>query len=361
MNALAPEPSLEGADVARWRAVLDHDRHADGQFYYAVRSTGVYCRPSCPSRRPRRENVEFFEAPEAARAAGFRACLRCKPGEVSRVEQAVAGAKHLLDQADPAPSLAMLASSLGLSPWRLQRVFKERVGVSPKQYALRARAERLKDGLRSGASVTAAMYDAGHGSASTLYAPATDQLGMPPLAYGRGGAGQTITARVAPSPLGAMLVAATARGLCAVRFGEPDEMLRELRAEYPQATIEVDAGALQAVVDDLAAHLSGRRAQLAPVTDTPGTAFQRRVWEALRGIPYGETRTYAQVAEMIGEPRAARAVARACAANPVALVVPCHRVVRSGGALSGYRWGIERKRALLEREAAGAPPVEDAP
>lgn len=264
----------------------------------------------------------------------------------------VSHAKHLLETSDPTPSLAALSATVGLSSFHLQRVFKRLVGLSPKQYALHLRTERLKACLKDGRDVTSAMYDAGHGSSRSLYDGATDQLGMPPGAYKKGGMGQIITYTVTESPLGSMLVAATKRGLCAVRFGEGETVVQELHDEYSQAQFTHNAAVLQPYIQAILAYLDGQRFHLNFTTDVAGTAFQQRVWDTLRTIPYGETRSYAQVAEMIGEPKAVRAVARACATNPVALVVPCHRVVRSGGELSGYRWGVDRKRALLEREAS---------
>lgn len=349
-QVLSPTPQ----DEARWQAVLSRDGSQDGQFYYGVRSTGIYCRPSCPSRRPRRENVRFFDDPGGAQAAGFRPCLRCKPGEVAPRHRAVLHVQHLLDTVEPTPSLAQLAGAVGLSPFHLQRVFKAGTGVSPKQYALARRGERVRRELREGASVTAALYGAGHASPRTLYDRSTDQLGMSPGRYRAGGVGETITYAVTGSVLGPMLVAATARGLVAVRFGEAGALTQELRAEYPRATLVQDGAALGGYTGAMHEHLAGIRHDLPLASDAPGTDFQRRVWAALRSIPHGETRSYAQVAEMIGEPRAVRAVARACAANPLALVVPCHRVVRAGGAPGGYRWDIERKRRLLDQEQVTA-------
>lgn len=338
-------------DEARWRAVSQRDQAADGTFYYAVRSTGVYCRPNCPSRRPKRENVSFFEQMEDASAAGYRPCLRCTPDQVNVQQRAVAHAKHLLETSDPTPSLDALSATIGLSPTHLQRVFKRSLGLSPKQYALHLRAERLKLDLKEGRDVTSAMYDAGHGSSRSLYDSATDQLGMLPAAYKKGGLGQTIAYTIAESPLGSMLVAATEHGLCAIWFGESETLVQDLHNEYLKARFTQDAGSLQTYIQAILVYLDGQQSYLNLTTDAAGTVFQQRVWDTLRTIPYGETRSYAQVAEMIGEPKAVRAVARACPTNPVALVVPCHRVVRSGGQLSGYRWGVDRKRALLEREA----------
>ncbi|GHF46785.1 AraC family transcriptional regulator of adaptative response/methylated-DNA-[protein]-cysteine methyltransferase [Deinococcus metalli] len=337
-------------DAARWAAVLAHDGAADGTFWYGVSTTGIYCRPGCPSRRPRREHVSFHDSPGAAEAAGFRPCKRCTPERIGAGARAVAHAQALIEAAPTPPALADLAAAVGVSPFHLQRVFKARLGVSPKQYALGRRTQKLKEELKMTPNVTAALYGAGHDSPATLYAPATDQLGMTPGAYARGGAGERIHYAVTDSVLGPMLVAATARGLCAVRFGEPDALGAELRAEYPRAELVEDAALLRTYVEGVQAHLAGRTLPL--TTDVPGTDFQRRVWAALREIPRGETRTYAQLAGMIGQPAAVRAVARACATNPVAVVVPCHRIVPKAGGHGGYRWGAERKARLLELERA---------
>ncbi|WP_424951034.1 bifunctional DNA-binding transcriptional regulator/O6-methylguanine-DNA methyltransferase Ada [Deinococcus sp.] len=343
------------SDDARWQAVESRDAAQDGQFCYAVMTTGIYCRPSCPSRRPKRKNARFYPDAASAQAAGFRACLRCGPDQVGSTAQLAAQVQALLDSGEPTPSLAQLGAALGRSPSHLQRSFKAAFGLSPKQYALARRGERLKAELRSAESVTAALYDAGHASSRSLYDPATDQLGMPPGSYRRGGAGQSIRYTVAESTLGPMLVAATERGLCAVRFGETQALISELRAEFPKAELLAQSQPLQPYLDALHEYLVGRpQAARHLDTDAAGTEFQRRVWAVLRGIPSGETRSYAQVAELIGQPGAVRAVARACASNPLALVVPCHRVVRKSGELSGYRWGAERKRALLDGEKSGA-------
>ncbi len=340
------------ADEASWHAVTERNQTADGTFYYAVRTTGIYCRPSCPARRPRRENVAFFETTAQAQAAGYRACRRCTPDEVNAQQLAVSQAKQLLESGDPSPSLDELGQAVGWSPAHLQRVFKRLVGLSPKQYALHLRSERLKASLKQGDDVTSAMYGSGYNSSRSLYDQATDQLGMSPGTYKKGGVGQTITYAVIETLVGPMLVAATERGLCAVWFGEPEPMIQQLRAEYPRAQCVQDAMRLRPQIGALQAYLGGQRPGTPLRVDVSGTAFQQQVWNALQTIPYGETRSYAQVAEMIGQPSAVRAVAQACAANPVALVVPCHRVVRSGGALSGYRWGVDRKRALLREEQA---------
>ncbi len=340
-------------DEARWQAVLTRDPGADGSFYYAVRSTGIYCRPTCPSRRPRRENVAFFETPEAAEQAGFRACQRCRPSEVSSRESAVARVKQLLERSETPPSLQELGEAVGMSPFHLQRVFKQATGLSPKAYSAGLRAERLKERLKEGASVTEALYEAGYGSSRALYEKAPELLGMSPGTYRKGGAGAHIRFAVADSPIGQVLVAATEQGVCAVRIGERQALMDELRAEFPRATLTEDPGAVAPYLESLLSGLSGDTRTVVTL-DVKATPFQQRVWSALQRIPYGETRSYKQVAEMIGEPTAVRAVARACATNPVALVVPCHRVVRSGGDLSGYRWGVERKRVLLEMERSSS-------
>ncbi len=335
-------------EESRWEAVLARDARADDAFWYGVRSTGIYCRPSCPSRRPRRENASFHDSPEAARVAGLRACLRCKPDGVSAGLRAVARVRFLLETAEMPPTLSALAADVGLSPFHLQRLFKRAVGLSPKQYALSLRNQRFKEGLKMGKLVTVAMYDAGHETSSTLYRK--DGLGMTPGAYRAGGTGQTIHFIVVVSTLGPMLVAATTRGLCAVRFGEAEAMTAELHAEYPAAELVEDAAPLHSYIQGLHAYLDGHNPELKLDTDAPGTDFQQRVWAALCQIPHGETRSYAQLAGMIGEPKAVRAVASACAQNPVALVVPCHRIVPKVGGSGGYRWGVERKAALLDAE-----------
>jgi len=343
----------------RWQAVLAHDTTQDGAFVYAVRSTGIYCRPGCPSRRPRRDRVEFFPVPEAARYAGYRACRRCHPDSVvvapdyalvSRVCAVLHG-----DTIEGETTLAALGASLEVSPFHLQRTFKRVMGITPRQYADACRLDRFKSGVRAGERVTDAIYDAGYGSASRLYEHADDRLGMTPGEYRRGGDGTTIRYTLADSPLGRLLVAGTARGICVVSLGDTDAALVDaLVREYPAAIRERDDAGFGTQVAAILAHLRGDLPRLDLPLDVRATAFQWRVWEALRAIPPGETRSYMQVAAAIGQPTAARAVARACATNPAALVIPCHRVVREGGALGGYRWGLERKRTLLAREGADA-------
>jgi AraC family transcriptional regulator, regulatory protein of adaptative response / methylated-DNA-[protein]-cysteine methyltransferase len=339
----------------QWRQVMERDARQDGRFVFAVRTTGVYCRPSCPSRRPRRDSVEFFPDPRQAERAGYRACLRCKPTEVSAQAQAVTRARQLLDEAEGVLTLSELSKSVGVSPFHLQRLFKRATGLSPHEYQSARRMQHVKRGLRKGDDVTTALYDAGFGSPSRLYEKTSQHLGMTPGTYRRGGAGITIEFAIVPSPLGRLLVAATARGLCAVRFGENATGLeRGLREEFGAAEIRRNDAALQPFLQPLLASLRGEKVTMDLPLDVRATAFQKRVWDALREIPAGETRSYAEVARAIGDPKAVRAVATACASNPVAVVVPCHRVVRSDGELAGYRWGIERKRKLLEQEHKGA-------
>lgn len=332
----------------RWQAVVGRDPAADGRFYYAVRTTGIYCRPTCPSRRPKRANVAFFETATAAEQAGYRPCQRCRPAQLTTEQRVVAQVEQILQRAEEAPSLAELGQAVGLSPFHLQRLFKRATGLSPRAYASLARAERLKTELKRGAKVTDALYQAGYGSSRALYDQAKQRLGMTPGAYQKGGAGEQIHYACAETFVGSMLLAATARGVCALRFGEASELVAELHREFPRATIREDVARLKPYIQMVQAHLTGAALDL-PL-DLKGTAFQERVWAALRSIPRGEVRSYKQVAELIGEPKSTRAVARACATNPVALAVPCHRVVRANGDLSGYRWGLRRKEALLRAE-----------
>ena len=354
-------------EEAAWAAVLARDPEADGRFVYAVASTGIYCRPSCASRRPRRDRVAFFPSPALAEAAGYRACRRCRPasGRPSAAVQRVELAREHIDAHPEEPvTLARLGREVGMSPAHLQRTFKRHLGLTPREYADARRVERLKGLLRRGDSVTAATYEAGYGAASRLYERSDSRLGMTPAAYRKGGVGMRIRYTVVASPLGAVLVAATERGLCAVTLGDDgDALVAELRREYPRAAIErADEGPAEwiAWVDAVArrldvSHEGGGGAPEPPAPlDVEGTAFQRQVWKALQDIPRGETRSYGQVAAAIGRPRAVRAVASACANNPVSLVVPCHRVVRGDGATGDYRWGAERKRRLLALESEPA-------
>lgn len=343
-----------------WQRFIERTTAYDGAFIVAVATTRIYCRPSCPARRPRRENVRFYLSAGAAREAGFRACKRCHPDEatpapdIALAQRVCAAIEAEEDDPDGDTSLAALGASLGVSPFHLQRTFKRVTGITPRQYADVMRVRRFKKGLREGDAVTDAIYDAGYGSASSVYERVSDGLGMTPGAYKRGGAGATVRYATADAaPLGRLLVAATERGVCAVTLGDADIALVEgLAREFPAATRERDDAGIGTHIAAVLAHLSGAQPRLDLPLDVQATAFQRRVWEALRAIPTGETRSYREVAASIGQPTAARAVARACATNPVALTIPCHRVVREGGDLGGYRWGVERKRALLDRERA---------
>jgi AraC family transcriptional regulator of adaptative response/methylated-DNA-[protein]-cysteine methyltransferase len=345
-------------DETRWQAVVDRDAAYIGRFVYAVRSTGVYCRPGCTARLPGRAQVVFFEDGSQAEAAGFRACKRCRPQEAlspSQAQQLVEKACAVIDaRIEENLSLEALAREVGASPSHLHRLFKSVLGLTPHRYAAGRRLERFKSNVRAGQALTPALYEAGYGSSSRLYEKAPARLGMTPAAYRRGGQGMRIAYTITSTKLGRMLVAATERGVCAVSFGEDVEALAaQLRAEYPAAEItpgqEVPDGWVSALVE----HLESQSKELALPLDLQATTFQLRVWEELRRIPYGETRTYTQVAEAIGEPKAVRAVASACAANPVVLIIPCHRVLRSDGSLGGYRYGLERKRKLLEMEREG--------
>jgi AraC family transcriptional regulator, regulatory protein of adaptative response / methylated-DNA-[protein]-cysteine methyltransferase len=335
----------------KWQQVLARDARQDGRFVFAVRTTGVFCRPSCPSRRPRRDSVEFFAGPRDAERAGYRACLRCKPTQISEQAQSVLRVRQVLDNAEGIVTLAQLSKRVGLSPFHLQRLFKRATGLSPREYQSARRMQHVKAGLRKGEDVTTALYDAGFSSPSRLYENTNQQLGMTPGTYRRGGAGATVTFAITTTPLGRMLVAATERGLCTVRFGDSaTELERDLREEFHAAELQRDEGAMSRYVEPLVASIRGENTIIDLPLDVRATAFQQKVWETLRQIPRGETRSYTEVAREIGDPRAVRAVARACASNPVALAVPCHRVVRSDGDLAGYRWGVERKKKLLESE-----------
>ena len=354
MITAMPSPPSPDPHVA-WKAVTARDATQDGRFVFAVSTTGVYCRPSCAARRPNRENVSFFAGAAEAEAAGFRACLRCKPAStepasaVKAVQRAVA---FLETHADETVPLATLARASGLSPFHLQRTFKKLVGVTPKRYADAQRADRLKALLKSGADVASAGYEAGYGSSSRAYAHASARLGMTPARYARGGKGLHLRYATVGTPLGRLLVGATDRGVCAVTLGDSDRALEAgLRREYPEAILERDPARLAEWMGTIADSLAGTADLSAIPLDLRATTFQRRVFEALRRIPRGETRSYAQLAAAIGRPTAVRAVASACAKNPTALVVPCHRIVRTDGALGGYRWGVDRKRTLLKNES----------
>ncbi len=342
-------------EEARWAAVQARDARFDRIFLYGVRSTGIYCKPSCPSRRPRREQVSFYSSIEAAEAGGFRACLRCRPqskdAEDPRLELVRRACRRIEAHGEGPLSLAALGAELGVSASHLQRTFKIITGVTPLQYRAAHRVGQFKTHISGGETVIDAMYDAGFGSSSRLYEKAGSELGMTPAVYARGGAGVRITYAVVGCALGRLLVAATERGLCSVRVGDTDEeLLKTLAEEFRAAEIQKDAAALGEWIEAILRHLEGRQTSLELPLDVRATAFQRRVWEELRRIPYGSTRSYGDIARAIGQPKAVRAVARACATNPLAFVTPCHRVIREDGSMGGYRWGLERKRALLAKE-----------
>jgi AraC family transcriptional regulator of adaptative response/methylated-DNA-[protein]-cysteine methyltransferase len=345
----------EAGDDARWAAFSAADKTADGQFVTAVKTTGIYCRPSCPAKRAKRENVRFYATCDEAEAAGFRACKRCRPNETSRDEiqaQAVARACRLIEEAETPPALDELAEAVEMSPYHFHRTFKRITGVTPKAYAGAHRAGRVVSGLREARTVTEAVFDAGYNASSRFYADAGERLGMSPTAYRRGGTGAAIRFAVGPCSLGQILVAATDKGVCAIMMGDDaDLLLRDLQDRFPNAELTGgDAGFETLVAQVIGLAEAPDRSVELPL-DIHGTAFQQRVWEALKRIPAGTTATYKDVARAIGEPGAFRAVAQACGANPVALAIPCHRVVRSDGSLSGYRWGVARKRDLLDRES----------
>jgi AraC family transcriptional regulator of adaptative response/methylated-DNA-[protein]-cysteine methyltransferase len=360
-----PQPKsatvLADADVdRRWRAVMARDSSRDGEFVFAVSSTGVYCRPSCAARRPRRENVHFFARPELAERAGYRACLRCRPQSFSgnaESDAMKAICRFIEQHLDEPLTLQRLGKEFHQSPFHLQRRFKAVLGITPRAYADSCRLRLLKRNLQAGDSVTRAMYDAGYGSSSRLYEKTASQLGMTPDKYRRGAIAATIRYTCADSPLGRMLIAATDRGICSIQFARTDgELIEGLKREFPFAARKLDnrddEGGMKAWVDALLRHMRGKTldSDSKLPLDIRATAFQRRVWKYLQSIPFGATRSYSQVAKGIGQPRAVRAVARACATNPVAVAIPCHRIVRQDGSMGGYRWGIERKKALLEME-----------
>jgi AraC family transcriptional regulator, regulatory protein of adaptative response / methylated-DNA-[protein]-cysteine methyltransferase len=343
---------VQEADTRRWRAVLDRDPASDGEFFYGVTSTGIYCRPTCPSRRPLRSRVSFFGTVEAAEAAGYRACRRCQPrnSQSPAVHQVMKARQYLDDHLDETLTLEQLGQLVGMSPFHLQRTFKKVVGVSPKAYIAAMRLRRMKAELRKGVTVSRATYDAGYASGSRAYEHARAGMGMTPGSYRKGGQGQTIRYVVVGTPLGELLVAATDRGLCSVMLGDTAaELEASLRQEYPAASLESGDGILREYAEQIVSQIRGGDPRSLPL-DITGTDFQRQVWEALRRIPLGQTRSYQAIAAELGRPSAVRAVAQACAQNRLAVVIPCHRVIRQSGELGGYRWGLERKQRLLDRE-----------
>lgn len=350
------QPTHADAIVAdpRWSSLTARDASADGAFVYAVETTGVYCRPTCPSRLAKPENIRFFATPAAAEAAGFRPCKRCRPEGQSRASaqaEIIASVCRHIEAAESPPTLADLAAHAGLSPYHLHRLFKAHTGVTPKAYAAAHRAERLRRELDAGGSVTGAIYDAGYNSSGRFYAEADAVLGMTPSRYRNGGTGTEIHFAVAQSSLGAVLVAESMRGICAIALGDdPEVLLEDFQSRFPAAVLVGDDDEFHAKVAAVIGLIEAPQGGCDLPLDIQGTAFQRRVWEALRRIPSGETRTYTQLAASIGAPGSVRAVARACATNVLAVAIPCHRIVRVDGGLAGYRWGIARKRALLDRE-----------
>ncbi len=338
----------------RWAAVLARDPAADGRFFYSVKTTGVYCRPSCASRTARPENVAFHATTAAAERAGFRPCKRCRPDRPAGEQAArVAELCRLIERAEQMPSLATLAQHAGLSPWHLHRVFKTVTGLTPKAYAAAHRAQRVKTGLRKGATVTEAIYAAGYNSSARFYEQSNAVLGMTPSRYRAGGADTAIRFAVGQCTLGAILVAASARGICAILLGDAaDALVRDLQDRwFPRAELLGGDAGFERCVAQVVGFVEQPRLGLDLPLDVRGTVFQQRVWQALQKIPAGTTASYGEIAHRIGAPKSVRAVAGACAANALAVVIPCHRVVRSDGGLSGYRWGVARKRALLDREA----------
>jgi AraC family transcriptional regulator of adaptative response/methylated-DNA-[protein]-cysteine methyltransferase len=345
-------------DDERWAAVLRRDAAADAAFCYAVATTGVYCRPSCPARRPRREHVTFHRSPAEAERAGYRPCRRCRPRAASVAERhrdLVAAACRTIHEAERVPDLQALAAAAGLSRFRFHRIFRETTGLTPRAYAAAHRAGRLRATLTGSRTVTDACYEAGFGSSGRFYAQSTASLGMTPSSFRKGAPGRTIRFAVGECTLGAILVAATDLGLCAILLGDdPEALVHDMQDRFSQATLVGGDREFEEWVAAVVGFVDSPSAGLPLPIDVRGTVFQERVWQALRNVPCGSTTTYAELARRIGQPAAARAVARACAANPLAVAIPCHRVIRQDGSFAGYRWGIDRKRALLARESPGA-------
>jgi AraC family transcriptional regulator of adaptative response/methylated-DNA-[protein]-cysteine methyltransferase len=342
---------------SRWEALLSRDPESAADFYYGVRTTGVYCRPTCPSRRPRRANVEFFATRDAAERAGFRPCKRCKPEQAALPERhaaMVAEACRLIETSEQAPDLKTLARKVGLSAYHFHRVFKAATGLTPKAYATAHRTRRVRNKLGNSNTVTDAIYDSGYNSNARFYEGAGDMLGMTPGAFRAGGAETDIRFAVGECSLGSILVAKSARGVCAILLGDdPDALVRDLQDQFPNANLSGGDAQFEGLVARVVGFVEAPGLGLDLPLDVRGTAFQQRVWQALKRIPAGATASYSEIAKRIGSPGAARAVAQACASNRLAVAIPCHRVVRNDGAISGYRWGVERKRDLLEREKAG--------
>lgn len=342
-------------DDPRWAAIVARDPRSDGQFYFSVRTTGVYCRPVCAARLPRPENVAFYATRDEAEAVGFRACKRCKPNQKSLAfEHAakIAEACRLIETAEEAPKLDDLAAAVGLSPYYFHRKFREVTGLTPKGYAAAHRDQVVRDRLSNSGTVTEAIYDAGYNSSGRFYETSNEVLGMTPSNYRAGGQSAAIHFAVGECSLGSILVAKSDRGVCSILIGDdPEELTRDLQRRFPRADLIGGDAGFEQLVAKVVGFVEAPALGLDLPLDVRGTAFQQRVWEALRKIPAGSTASYSEIAERIGSPKSVRAVAQACGANPVAVAIPCHRVVRTDGGLSGYRWGIDRKRALLDREA----------
>jgi AraC family transcriptional regulator of adaptative response/methylated-DNA-[protein]-cysteine methyltransferase len=354
LNWTKPTGMASSSEIRWWKAVQNRDASHDGSFVFAVSSTGIYCRPSCPARRPRLENVTFYRQPEEAEKAGFRACLRCRPRAVAgnpQMEMVKEVCRYVEQHLDEPITLARLGAAFHQSPFHLQRTFKAVLGITPRAYADSCRLNQLKTNLRAGHSVTRAMYDAGYSSSSRLYERTATQLGMTPDKYRRGAIAAPIRYTLSDSPLGRLLIAATDKGICAIQFADSDEeLVQGLKHEFPFASRRRDDSGMQTWKSDLMRQMRGQELNSMLPLDIQATAFQRRVWAYLQSIPPGSTRSYSQVAKAIGQPAACRAVARACASNPVAIAIPCHRIVRSDGDMGGYRWGSGRKKTLLEME-----------
>jgi AraC family transcriptional regulator, regulatory protein of adaptative response / methylated-DNA-[protein]-cysteine methyltransferase len=341
---------------SRWQAVLDRNGTSDGKFVFAVSSTGIYCRPSCPSKRPKRENVTFFRRPQEAENAGFRECLRCRPKAIAgnpRQELIKSVCRYIEQHLDEPVTLSRLGAEFRQSPFHLQRTFKAVLGITPKQYADSCRMRGFRQKLKAGHSVTRAMHDAGYSSTSRLYSRTSAELGMEPAKYRRGAIATPIRYSFSESPIGRMLIAATDKGICSIQFADSDEELEQgLKQEFPFALRRRDDNGMATLAGQVVQRISGVESSASLPLDIQATAFQRRVWSHLQSIAFGKTRSYTEVAKAIRHPSAVRAVARACATNPVAIAIPCHRVLRANGDLGGYRWGLERKKALLEIEAS---------
>ncbi len=350
------------SDDRRWHAVANREQAADGSFYYGVITTGVFCRPGCSSRLPNRENVEYFTSSNEALSAGYRPCRKCNPnsnGKDEQREQKIIRACRSIEHSNPPPKLKDLAEAAGMSPYHFHRLFKNLVGVTPKKYASNHQAYRFKESLKSSVSITDAIYDAGFSSSSGAYTKKRDHLAMKPTDYRAGGAGITIHYGLAECELGWLIVAATDRGVCVIEFGDDPAVLpQQVQNRFPEANLQKAGPGFVILIQQIVGLIKTPHNRYNIPLDIQGTAFQQRVWDVLRQINPGETLSYTEVAERIGNPKAVRAVASACSANKLAVVIPCHRVVSKNGKMSGYRWGVERKRKLLEKERAGTVDLE---